>query len=37
MTVNHDKHYKDPETGAHTNTVEGIPKAGMPYLSLKIK
>jgi hypothetical protein len=23
MTVNHDQFYKDPITGAHTNTVEG--------------
>ena len=22
-TVNHSKHFKDPETGAHTNIIEG--------------
>jgi hypothetical protein len=34
VTVNHNKHYKNPETGAQTNTVEGILKAAMPYLIL---
>ena len=24
ITVNHSKHFKDPETGAHSNNVEGI-------------
>lgn len=24
MTENHDKHYMDPVTGTHTNTIEGI-------------
>ena len=34
MKVNHSKFFKDPETGAHTNTVEGmwsIMRRSLPY------